>query len=416
MPDGSVKRMIAAQCPVGQAVTFYSSISVAACGEAAATTSYYVDFSACSSSLCNAPSASALATGPASYPPPPAQSQAPVCPASSSVSACYVGVSGPPAAVASFKATDADGSLPSPPVPLTLPAAYVSAPSICASYSRRCSDLTENRYSLSFLNGTKGPLTGLMCPTGQLVTVYTYESVAACPASMAALASAKRIAYLNLAVCATNNCNAPPDPPPPAPASALPPPPPPPPSCPAAAAAASCYSGVLAPASAVPYFVLSLRAASAAAVYPASRPVPPGQLCSTSVVPCSVLVGKESFTFPNNGSRVFLTRAQCPAGQAVTMFGTVSVAACPAIAAEVASYPAEYAGVAFCNATDCNAPPPGTHPPPAAAPPPQAAAAAAPRSSAAATATAGGRVASCAQVALLCCGTALLLAAAEASR
>ena len=109
------------------------------------------------------------------------------CPASPSASQCFVGATGPSAAISAM------GSYP----PINM---FIGGSSnICMSYTMTC--------AVMIASGTTG-INSTNCPSGQSVTTYSTVPASSCSSTVAAISVANS-GYSNSNVCGTNNCNAP---------------------------------------------------------------------------------------------------------------------------------------------------------------------------------------------------------------
>lgn len=199
-------------CPAGEFITLYDAIPAASCNAVvnsllSAYPSVYSIVSMCNSDGCNAPQSAAALAPPS---PPLPLLPRPACPASSAATSCYVGVSGPPGAVAfaQFRTQDSGGqALPSPPAP-----APVSPNSACFSLTYSCSQRLALRFAYTARNGTVIPLSAAACPPGQSVTLYSVMALggdSSCAEQVANLASQTALYSSVSAPCTTNNCNGP---------------------------------------------------------------------------------------------------------------------------------------------------------------------------------------------------------------
>lgn len=161
------------------------------------------------------------------------------CPAFSTATSCYRGITGPSAVVASYQSRTSQSNDPdliadyrSPPVPVNVGVNVPGVPFICYSYDLPCS---SDAFSYEY--------TASECPAGQFVTRYGFQVLPACAQTVASFVpdiQAGRVQ--NVVVCGTSNCRVPPvgvpsgagagrppaAPPPPQQQSlTLPPPPPP---------------------------------------------------------------------------------------------------------------------------------------------------------------------------------------------
>lgn len=156
----------------------------------------------CSTNNCNAPPTQTSTPSPATSPSPPPVITPSFCPAASTATACYNGVTGPAGAVAFYQSTWS-GDLPSPPA-----SAPVPANTLCISYSTPC---TQYGVSIILSDGTvyNETMTIAQCPLGQSVTFYGLTDFDICASSLPTMLQYPNI-YVSPVVCGTTLCNSPP--------------------------------------------------------------------------------------------------------------------------------------------------------------------------------------------------------------
>lgn len=124
------------------------------------------------------------------------------CPTTSNAQSCFLGMTGPPGAVAFFQATQRGAGITvSPPVST----AVTRGSDVCVAYVQPCpAGISLNGETE---NGTSVTLTNAQCPAGSAIHFYSATSLGQNCNSLVTSFSAPTSAFTNLTLCTSNGCN-----------------------------------------------------------------------------------------------------------------------------------------------------------------------------------------------------------------